>query len=296
MPFSKRKVCLFAALLLGTVSLSAQNILSDYDSLPISRPKALKSKYKVNHPVIHEISILHGEPRAVTVLPKKFWGNLAEGTFTLLSGFSTSSSEEALWVSGNELRSNDETYNWQVLLFLRGEYMKNRERVQNEDGSSSVETQRGVYIDWSQGAYGLILEQGDTLGGFTLIAKPEADPDNLYWLSRIREESSELRDKLKKYEAGQMNFNFQLIGVLRGQLFSVLTNGSHYKSLLMLEEQPEAIFQNHPDYMILSKKDRIHPYLLLNKTLEEERKMDMIRLAFLNNLMDQSMRVDFYSR
>ncbi|MDF9795784.1 hypothetical protein OKW21_001047 [Catalinimonas alkaloidigena] len=295
MSIRKLMFVLYAVMLLSAVNISAQHILAEFDSISISKLKSLKPRYQVNHTIVSEISLINRAPEAVSYVPRKFWANLREGTFTLLTGFSTSSTEDALWVSENEIKFADPAYTWQVPLFFHGAYMKNRERVENDDGSSSVETQKGVYVDWSRGAYGLILSQGDSLGGFTLITNLEDDTASMSWLARIGEEQSQVRDKLKKYEAGQMHYNFQLIAVLRGNLYTILSSGSHFASLIMLEAEPIAIFQSNPNYIILNKKDRITPYLLFSKTVKEEERMDLIRLAFLSAILVRSMSVDFYS-
>lgn len=296
MCFTEKKSLLVILMVSVAFSATSQSIFLERDSLPIVKPRPLKNTYKVNHPDLNEISIKTKNPTPVGELPKKFWGNLAGGVLTLMSGINTTSSQETLWVMQNELISTNGANSWQVPLFFSGEYVKNRERVKNDDGTTSVETQKGVYIDWSKGGSALIIEKGDTLGGFDFATNLQEDTMSLYWLERLEADNSDLRAKLKKYQIGQMNYNLQTIGTIRGKFFYMVTSGNYFKSVIIIEGEPRAIFQSDPNFIILDKKDRISPYLLFANPTNEEDRTDLIRLALLNALLSRCVSVDFYDQ
>ena len=178
---------LYLAVLLSflTISLSGQKILPEYDSLPMQNRRFNKDVYLFNHETLKEVSIKGKTPKSVLPLKKNFWGNIALGSVTLLSGIITESNDESLWMSESELSANDINYNWKVDLFFPGTYVKSRERIRNDDGSWSVATDKGLYVDWSNGAYGLIIEKGDTVGGFSLVTNLDSDPESLRWLTMV---------------------------------------------------------------------------------------------------------------
>jgi hypothetical protein len=114
----------------------------------------------------------------------------------------------------NELIVANKIYNWNVPLFFAGDFMKNRECVRNNDGSTSVETQKGLYVDWSKGASGLIIEKGDTVGSYDLQTNLQKDTESSRWLDRLNADSRGLANKLEKYGMDQTNYDFMVRGTL----------------------------------------------------------------------------------
>ena len=286
--------CLVVLLSFLTISLSGQKILPEYDSLPMQNRRFNKNVFRFNHETLKEISISGKTPKSVLPLQKNFWGNIALGSVTLLSGIITESIDESLWMSECELSANDKNYNWKVDLYFPGTYVKSRERVRNDDGSWSVSSDKGLYVDWSNGAYGLIIEKGDTIGGFSLVTNLYSDTESLRWLTKVNSNGEWVRSKLKRYEPLQMNYDFVVSGIIRGKSFLLITSGSHYRSLVLIENKPVAVFQNSPDFIIIRKKDRIYPYLLANTVLNDFEMTDLIRLVMFNCLIANSTRVDIY--
>ena len=111
---------LYLAVLLSflTISLSGQNILPEYDSLPIQNRRFSKNVYLFTHEALKEISIKGKTPKSVLPPKKNFRGNLALGTLTLFSGIITEPTDESLWMAENELSANDKNFNWKVDLSL----------------------------------------------------------------------------------------------------------------------------------------------------------------------------------
>lgn len=288
-----RKILLWGFLLLLLLfsdSLVAQSILAERDSLPFAKPKALQSRYIVNYPPLGEIRLVKREIRALEGEKENFWGRLTGGTITLLSGLQTSALSKGIWLSENELVSSDPNFSWQVPIFIQGEEFRNRQRVRNEDGSRSVETQTGVIMDWTYGAFGLILEGSDTLGRFTLLPDQLMDHSGFFWLSRLERDNKNLTALIGKYEPVQVNANFMAKVEFRSREITMVSSGRDYRSLILLEDQPIAVFQSEPHFIILNKKNRISPYLLVAKEMDKMEHGDLIRLSLLNTLLAQFLR------
>lgn len=274
-------------LLLFAGSISAQNLIAERDSLPIAKPKALQNRYVV-HPPMGEIRMVNRDIMALDAERENFWDRLTGGTLTLLSGLPTSFSGKALWMSENELISSDPTFSWQVPIFMHGEEFRNRQRVRNEDGSRSVDTQVGVWVDWTLKVFGLILEGSDTLGRFTLLPDQLMDPSGYFWLSRLEKENSKVTAIIEKNEAFPVNSDFMVKVEFRGRELTMVSSGRDYRSLILLEDQPVAVFQREPNFIVLNKKNRISPYLLMAK--DKMDREDLIRLGLFNTLIAKFLR------
>lgn len=262
--------------------------------MAISHPKPMKATYYVTHSRLHDVSLVTKSPDAVDAQPKKILGNLAGGLLTILSGISTSSSEETQWVMRNELNSTDATYAWGVPLFFSGEWTKDRERTRNEDGSYSVETTKGVHVDWRKETYGLLLEQGDTVGGFRLVTDLREDMEGTDWLLALAREGAAATKRLNYFHHGQ-GYSFKVEGAIRGRAFSMYTNSNYFRSVIIVEDKPVAVFQCDPDYLAVGKKNRLHPYLLTSRQAAAEQ-TNLIRLAFLNALLARCLDTDFFEK
>jgi len=211
----------------------------------------------------------------------------------LFTGLNTYSADAGTWVIENELTCLDAAYTWRVPLYISGELIKDRERVKNEDGSTSVVTKKGIQVDWNKGAYGLILERADTLGYFTIVTNLREDTSCGRWLSKLSQEGKATMSKLKFFYPGP-GYDFKVVLAFREKAFSMITNGSYFRSLILVNESPVAIFQSDPHYITLNKKNRLDPYLLLSGSVDEKNKTDLIRLAFLNILFTRCVSVNFH--
>jgi len=301
MTFRKPKFYLTVCLGLFMFNALSQNILSNYDSIPVIKRSAFKDKYELSHSNIKEITIVPGIPQPVSEHHKKLFGNIGEGLFVILTGVRTSSSYDANYTALNLLKSNDLNYDWRIPLFISGTLEKTKERVTNEDGSSSVKKEETIYIDWGKGAYGIIMQKADTLGAFTLDTNIETDTASTIWISRIESENSVEYSKIKNVYENQekllnkfnikLNYNFVIKGVFKSKNFTIISSGKHWRSLILLENNPIAIFQADPNFSTLSKKKRITPYLLYNKSVDNLEIDDLLRLSLLNRLLAGQINV-----
>ncbi len=291
-----RKYYLTVLFFVLIINAFAQRILSDYDSIPVSKPKLTKDFYQLNHPVLNEITVVNSKPKPAADSPKNFWGNLAGGTFTLLTGVGTDSSDTALWMTNNALKANNTEFTWNILLFFPGELRKTRERVKNDDGSSSVEKVEWLEVDWSNTTHGFILEKSDTIGSFTMTTDVQFEMDGLTWLSRLEKESISRNSNPKKYFQYNLTDDFIISGLFYGKSFIIISSGSNNKSIILVENIPVALFQSIPDFIIMGKKNRIEPYILINKTLLDNKEIDIFRLSMLSRLIAKTINENNFSK
>lgn len=280
--------------LVSMFNAAAQNILPEYDSIPVSKSKLKNKTYLFNNPLLKEISIVNGKPKAVSENPNKFWKNLTGGTLTMFTGISTGTSGESLWVTENQLKTANSEYECEVHFFFAGEYSKTRERIKNDDGSVSIETEKGIYIDWSKQTYGLIREKNDTIGEFVLLTDLHSDIESNKWLSKMENESTEVRSPSSKFLPAQMFYDFKITGLYKGKYFKIIISGKNYKSLILFDSKPVAIFQGEPGNIILGKKNRIEKYLLHEKMISDTEIIDLFRLSLLSRLLANIVGDDYY--
>lgn len=295
MSIRKIKLYLIVLFSIANINLFGQKIFKEYDSIPILKPKALKNIYQINHPLLNQISLSQKAPKAASERPKKFFGNFTGGALTLLTGITTSSSDETIWVTENELIANNIEYNWKIHLYFPGKFEKTRERVKNDDGSTSVSTEKGIYVDWSKGGDGLIFEKNDTVGRFALMTNFVSEKEILDWLSRIDSERFLESSKRKPYEIIPMSYNFSIAGIMHGKSFSVISSGQIFRSVIFIENKPVAIFQSDSNNLILSKKNNPPIYLLRDKSSDIDY-IDLFRLSMLTRLLTKSISVDYYEK
>ncbi len=275
----------------------AQPLLSGYDSLPMAKPSVFKNKYRIIQKAqSSELSWHLGAPEALSKESGKFWKNVKWGALTLFTGIDVNDEESLPLVIQNTFTINPEAFEWTLPLFITGVNSTSRERVKNEDGSYSLETEKGIYIDWSQEARGLIIEQGDTLGWFIMNTNLQTDTLGTQWLKRLDSESVKLKEKLKRYQAFDMNYNFVVYGSYDSTAFTLITNGNTFRSLLLFDNRPQALFQFEPDFIILGKKNRIYPYLLYRNDFNTGHSLYLMRFALLSRLLAATIATDYYEK
>ncbi|MFH1049415.1 MAG: hypothetical protein V1779_00630 [bacterium] len=267
----------------------------EYDSIPINKPRALKSLYQINHPKLNQISLKEKAPKEAFKAPNKFLGNFSGGAVTLLTGITTSSSTESIWMKEDELVANNTEFNWNVQLYFPGMFEKTRERVKNDDGSTSLSTEKGIYVDWRNGADGIIFEKSDTIGRFALKTNFTSEKEIQNWLSRIDSESRVGIAKPYSYGNIPEDYNFAITGILRNQNFSIISSGKTFRSVIFIENKPIAIFQSDPNQIVLGKKNKPAVYLLSNKpaTIDQT---DLFRLSMLSRLVSKTIAVDYFAK
>jgi len=266
------------------------------DSISLQKTKAFKHGYSLEHPILKEFTLEIKAPKPVSTLPKRHLDNLIDGAMTIYWGVVTQSVREALWMSKNEINTHDLQYSWETHLFFQGDLVKTRNQVKNEDGSRSIVSDKVVHIDWSKGAYGIVYEKGDSLFSYSLETNLQSDPENLGWIRKLKSESMWVREKIGRYAPHQDNYDLVVKGIIRGKNFTMVTSSFHYRTLILLDDQATAIFQNSPNLHLVKKKHKYSPYILIKKNYSEIDQIDLIRLIMLNTLLTESIRVDAYEK
>jgi hypothetical protein len=272
----------FALSILFTSSaVFSQPVLTEVDSLPIVKVGQVRRIYNVDKQSLETITIKDKKPVDTSLTPKRHIGG---GFLTLLTGIETGSSDVTTWRWPNELQSSDQSRSWQVPIFFTGEFSKSSQRVKDDDGSFSVNIQKGIQITWPSGVVGAIIKGGDTLGVFEIVQFP-TDSISKYWLSRIEIERREVTKILYSYQFGTSHQDFSVRGIFNNKAFMMITGGRQYRSVILVEDKPIAIVQSHPvDFVIIKKKHRIHPYVLLSRNTMVS-KDDIVMLGFLNMML-----------
>jgi hypothetical protein len=195
----------------------------------------------------------------------------------------------------NELVANNDEYNWKVDLYFPGMYEKTRERVKNEDGSTSVSTEKGIYVNWRNGADGLIFEKSDTIGRFALMTNLTSENEILHWISRIDSQRPVEPSKRFPSDLIPTDYNYAITGILHGKNFSIISSGETFRSVIFVENKPVAIFQSDSNQTVLGKKNKPSIYLLRDKSSDIDH-TDLFRVSMLARLVTKTIAVDYFEK
>jgi hypothetical protein len=283
--------CLISGSLVDSTGF-AQIIPVRGDSIALTKPKPLKNLYTIETTDLQEFEVTFKKPKPATSPQASITRNLAGGAITLFSGLSTGVTETSMWLLNGELLVSNPPRAWHIPLFFQGTYIKERKRVKNEDGSTSVDVRKGLEIDWNQESYGFIFENQDTVGFFTMITNIQERPEHK-WLRQLSEEGSAITRSLKGFTSGD-GYSFVIKIAFRNQLFTLVTDGSYFRTAILLNDIPVAVFQSNPTYLTLNKQSRLNPYIIFTDKLENQTKTDLLSLAMMNILMREIIAKDFY--
>jgi len=220
--------CLISGSMLDSAGF-AQIITVKGDSIALTKPKPLKNLYTIGATGLQEFEVTYKKPRQA-VPPTSITRNLAGGAITLFSGLSTGVTETSMWLLDGELLVSNPLHTWRIPLFFQGTYIKERKRVKNEDGSTSVDVRKGLEIDWNQESYGFIFENQDTVGFFTMITNILEKPE-YKWVTQLSEEGSAVTRSLKGFTSGE-GYSFVIKIAFKNQLvyqWQLFQNGNFIK-------------------------------------------------------------------
>lgn len=287
----------FSTLFIVDQPLFAQESFGEFDQVFISKPKISKFLYEIQDPKIAAITIKDKKTKRSPVSSGEVLGDAGRGALALFAGglFTFGSSTDVFWNVRGELICNNEEMNWEVSLFCPGVLEKNKQRVSNDDGSYSVDTEKMAYLNWHKESTGIILEKGDTIGRFIIIMDPRTNPLVSQWnIAPYRDQPSRYNPEVKKIFGMSFNTNlsvdFGIIGKLRGQNFVLLYNGDLWQSWLFDQDRLRMIFDaDIDDLPMITKKDRLVPLLKLNQPFTDIEKHDLIRLAMVSRFMAKNV-------
>ena len=257
-------------LLVSIVQLHAQTL----DSIPFVSFKIMQGSYSLEGTPVQDIQLKTGKALPYTEPPRQGGENFNGGVLTLFTGLHTSSQFESLWIFPNEINMTGEN-NVKIPLIVTGIYEKNRERLRNEDGSKTLETTEQLILHLDSGAWGLFMDQKDTLGAYVVTKRGEGprgltwknqlgqDLDWMEWDEYFGENLEWLKDKIRRYGAIETPTDFTIEGNLNGENFFVVYSGQYFRSILIRDGQLAGVWQDSPYAVMMSRKYKISPYLLL---------------------------------
>jgi hypothetical protein len=294
-----RSLCLIIIYIISN-HISAQEISRGLDSVDIAKPKKGRFLYEFQDRVFSSVQIREKSIKRSPVSSGEVFGNIGRGALALLAGpsFTFGSSKEVFWNLRAELESNNENLSWEINLLCPGILEKNKQRVTNDDGSYSVDTEKTAYLNWHEEATGFILEHGDTIAKFIIIMDPRTNPLLSQW------NEAPYRDQLPRYQPPQKhiwgmplisnwNVDFGIVGILRGNNFVLLYNGELWQSWLFDQDRMRMIFNaDIDDLPMVTKKDRLIPTLKINQPYTIQEKYDLMRMAIMSRYLSKTVNRD----
>lgn len=296
MRYNLFRLFLFSAIICFTLPVSGQINIRGMDSVSLIKPKRNKFIYKYNVEGTKEISCLQKDPVILQHDAKRpFLRDIGNNVLTLVTGIGWGSSTSVYWKVGSVIKCNDALPDWSIELFCEGKQETERDRVRNSDGSFDVETETiNTYI-WDKNATGLIIEGVDTIGSFLIIMNPREDSLLRPWsgyafLQRQIEINAILGNKLYMRLLQWNSSDFGLIGTFRDRKFFIISNSSARKIWFFSNNEPGFIFQPDLDEIVMKKKDRVMPYLLINNKIPGSERRDLLRLAVMSRFLSTTLR------
>ncbi|MEQ9008992.1 MAG: hypothetical protein RLP12_13995, partial [Ekhidna sp.] len=259
----------------------------EMDSIPFEKVSMVKGEYELQNTSIRSIVLTSKKPVPFDKNELKSEGRAASSVWTLLTGMPTGSINESAWILNNQVQIQDEQFYLPVM--VNGAFHRDRERVKDEEGNRTIETTETVELYWKEGAWGWIIQENDTLGKFQLeIRTSQSDPEKR-WQTYTDVNINWLRSKLKKHGIYENPYDFLIKGSINGQDFILLYSGRFFREALISEDKLVGLWQDKPYVVMLSKKHRIYPYVLLPKEASLEKQKQKLLLLGLGQTMARNL-------
>ena len=275
--------------------LSGQNNTTRLDSVPVIKPKMNQDLYLFTGSGGTEIQFWKNQP--VIFKGKKPLRDFGNGLLTLASGLGFGSSNDIIWRVNGRIKCNDALPDWNINLFCEGNITKDRERVRDTDGSWSVETDKIKMMFWDKDATGFILEGADTVGFFLIIMDPHRNTLLNPWATEIfSQKNTQVIPASKKWSLNPKylkDVDYGVAGRFRDKNLAIISNGSTFKTWIYIQNEFKCIFSADLDDNMISKKDRVMPYFLIDQNIPETERSDLLRLAIMSRIINQVMNKSF---
>lgn len=273
--------------------LTGQINTSGLDSIPIIKPKKNQNLFLFTGNRPEKISFYLKQPAIFKYKEKKTLGDIGGGLLTLATGLGSSSSKEVIWRVDANIEANDSLPEWNISLYCEGDFEKSRERVRDEDGSFSIETQELKHLYWEKDATGSIMAGADTAGIFLIIMDPRVDSLLMPWSGDIysahEAQATTGSGTIWNWQSEVRDIDFGIIGTLHGKNFALISNGSEFKTWIYIHNEFRAIFCTDKDDNFIRKKERVMPYLLIGKDVPENEMRELYRLAIMSRLLGKAL-------
>lgn len=239
--------------------------------------------YQFSHNGSKEIQYGDLESKFVRYKADPTLRNIGDGTLTLITGIGFNSRTEGTWEISGKVKCNDTLSDWNVLMSCAGYVETERERVRDEDGFSSVATNKTSVYNWSERASGMLIEGSDTIGFFRIIMNPREDSllksysADIFQHRQVHKNSNiVIRSDYSNKTPREIDFGIS--GIFREKNFFIISDGTDRKTWIFLEDALMSMFQ---EYRSLSRKYQIMPYLLINKNIPGPDIHDQVRIAIM---------------
>ncbi|RLD20170.1 MAG: hypothetical protein DRI71_10745 [Bacteroidetes bacterium] len=293
------KVFLVLLLSVAVISSSAQINTSNLDSIPFIKAKKMSNVYEFNHPALTWARF--SSPKAEKVdqgryttkeAAKDFGADIAEAFF---GGFwETTTSREMNWLITGQIVCEHDWLNWDIELYCSGELHKEKVREENMDGSKSVNTIKTIVVDWQGSVNGFLTENEKTIGQFLIISRPRSD--SLFYNANkdvFNETKTILKSVYKnKYYTEALNRNlneYAVVGKFRDERFVLIANGVSRNMWFFINDNLVCVFQPDLDDLLIRKKDRIMPYILVDGQVSDTELVDWYRLALVSKYLGRTI-------
>ena len=203
-------------------------------------------------------------------------------------------SNKVAWILRSKLICNNQDRNWDVYLFCNGVLEKHSERITDDNGSWSIVTEKMVFLDWLDGAWGIIMERGDTIERFHIIMDPVINPILRDWSVDVfihHESPIESVSGNRWYldYISRPAISYGIIGTFHNQHFVLITNGDIRRMYVYTDEELRMIFQRDCDDLPVKKRDHISPFILLDSNIPDSVKSDWLRLSILSRCLNDEL-------
>lgn len=213
---------------------------------------------------------------------------------SLVGGFlNITTGREMNWLIRGEIVCPSKLLNWNIEIYGYGELFKEKERVKDMEGNSSVTTHKYARIYWDEGASGFIIENEKTIGQFLVFTRPRDDSlfynenKDVFDLPKIQ-----LVSAYSKHYNEDLNQNiteYAVVGKFREEEFALIANGETRNMWFFINNNLVCVFQPDLDELGIRKKDRIKPYILIDGRVTNNELVDWFRLAMVSKYLSTTI-------
>jgi hypothetical protein len=289
----RNRALLFVAGTMLSLAVPAQTGTIGADSVAFVRVKFAFDKFNFSNGGTREIRIKGKGTKIVNDKGKSFKRYMGNGLLTLITGIGMGSSDSVnLKVAGTVI-CDDGLPDWKITLFCVGNEETRRERVKDDDGSISVDTETLYTYYWEKEATGFLTEGDDTVGFFKIVMNPREDslikPMADYFFLPVQVEEAKNPDTMTQFMDSSTNLkDYGITGIFRGQSFAIISDGRQNKSWVFYNNK--YLFMLHAgNLMNQVRKGVTDPYLLINEIESGPDRRDLFRVAMVCRFLNYTI-------
>ncbi len=285
------RLVLLLSVILSAHDANGQVVLTGFDSVIFNLPRMNRVSYQFFDNRNMEIQYSDARTELVNYKSNPRWRDAGNGILTAITGFGFTTSTDVNWKISGIIACNDSLPDWTLNLYCPGNVRKERERVKNDDGSWSVERNVINEFYWDKDASGVIIEDADTIGFFSIVLNPR---DNEFFKSfpdAVFSRPDTLSKKKFRITVSWKptpGIDFGIIGTIRGRDFVQIGDGTARKLWIYSGDMLGGMLQMDINSPGIAKKYRIQPYMLVNRDLSAQDRSELFRLAVVGRILNLS--------